>query len=173
MYKFPKSFFRYFLCKADCYFLSFFWLLGLVFGIIISSSAGDSVTSMMLTASESRMSIVSLLFVVLPFLFAALAAYFSKHWLLPAICFCRAFLFGFSAHTLSLCYGASAWIVQFFLMFTDFFVLPLYFWFCLKHICCRGVLFKRDLFACIAISVLVWIIDFCFISPYLAMLINY
>lgn len=149
-------------------------LFGCVLGTCVGNGAGLDVLSLMRASAESRVSIVGLLVVfALPFLLAAFAVLFSKPWLAAALCAWKAFCFCFCAVGICRAFEGSGWLVRLLLLFSGGCMLPVLIWFCLRQMGGaprRHILY--DLAVCAAFAVLIGCLDHCYVSPFLAMLIE-
>lgn len=160
--------------KMSTVFLAFSWLAGLVSGIFAFSAAGDTFLPLMRSCLYGSVSIISLLCVtILPFLFSTLAVYVSEPWLLLAVSFGKAFLFSLIAVGISVSFGSAGWLMRLLLMFSDFCVLPLLYWFWLRHISGQRVFNGFEIAAVLSLFVLIGSVDYCVISPFLASLISF
>ncbi len=150
--------------------LSLLWLLGLLLGVVLAGT-GDIVPSLMRTASGTPVTIVSLLLrCTLPFLISLLAIHFSKRWIVFLLCFFKAFLFGLCICSVTFCFYQASWIVILLLIFSDIVLMPVLFYFWIKHIDSVGVKMHSSMLCC-AIAIVVACVDYCYISPYLVLLI--
>lgn len=149
------------------------WMTGLMFGAFFSARAGDTYLLLMRTAASSRVSVTGLAAsAYLPFLFAAFAVSVNKPKLLYPICFCKAFLSCAAFCGAALAFGSAGWLVRSLLSFTDLCLLPVFCWFMIRHIGGDVETLKKDLALCTGAAVLVGSLDYCVVSPFLAMLIE-
>lgn len=153
--------------------LALFWCAGLVFGVYTASMADNTLISLMRSAVFSPVSIVGLLSsYLLPFLFTALAVFLSKSWLILPICFVKSFSYGLCARTVALTFGDSGWLLQLLFLFSDTCALSVLFWFWIRHLAGSRVTVIKDAAICIVVFIILGILDYCCVSPFLAMLIN-
>lgn len=153
--------------------LSLSWLAGLIAGIFCAVHADEPYFALMRMAAGSRVSIVGLVAsVLLPFLIAAFAVYISTPQLLYPLCFAKALLFSFGACGVYIAFGSAGWLAQFLLQFSDCLLLPVFCWFCIRHISGKGQALAKELAMCAAAVGLIGSIDYCVVSPFLAMLID-
>jgi len=104
--------------------LAFCWTLGLISGICLYFALPSS-GALMRGLLLAPVSIVWLfLSGVFPFLVSAFAVYISKPQLIFLISILKAFCFSFVALCLSDGFGAAGWLVRFFLLFHDMFIIP-------------------------------------------------
>lgn len=147
------------------------WCAGICCGMILATRADDTYFSLMRRAAMSPVSIVGLAAsAYLPFLLSAFAVYFGKHTFLYGICFVKALMFAMAAVGAELAFGSAGWLVRFLLQFSDILLLWLLFWFCLRHIRRESAGLRHHFGICTAAVMAVGSIDFCIISPFLAML---
>lgn len=154
--------------------LACFWSWGLVFGITLFFLAGGSTVSLMRRAAGCQVSIVSLLMTnLLPFLISALAVYIHKPRLLYGCAFFRGCLLGFVSLGTMMAFGSAGWLIRLLLMFSDICLAVLLYLYWLRHI---SGLRRFSGLACsgfAAASVLAASIDYCFVAPFLARLIDF
>lgn len=104
------------------------WISGFLFGCLIAGAAEPPISSLMLRALDTPMSIDGLLTAYfLPFLLAAAAAYFKRDVLLLVLCFWKAFSFAFLACCLMVSVNA-AWLLLPLLLFSDMYIGILLLW---------------------------------------------
>lgn len=160
--------------RACIVLLALFWCVGLFFGIYTACSFNDAFVPLMRAAVQCRVSIVGLLLILfLPFLFAAFAVYFSQPWLLLVIGFVKAFSFGFCCFAAQSCFGSAGWLVRLLLLFSDSCMLPVLCWFCVRHISGDLMAIRKDLILALALAIVVGSIDYYWVSPFLAALIDF
>lgn len=159
-------------CKLSVFLLAMLWCLGLILGVVVSSSAGEAFSSLMRLAFRSPVSIVSLLIVtLLPFLLTAVAVFFSKTWLFFPICFLKAFSYGYAMHAIVLSYGTSGWLIQLILIILDSLAMTVLLWLWIRHIAGRQQTFRIDGAVCAAVLLATAFTEYYFVSPFLATLI--
>lgn len=160
-------------CKTSPAFLALSWCLGLVCGILAARTARDTLIPLMRAAAGRPVWILDLLIVTtLPFLISAYAASLSEPWLLLAISAAKAFIFSFCAYGVSLAFGQSSWLVRFLFLFSDSCLIPVLFLFWLRHIEKNAPVRRWELIVCLAVAVIVGIIDYRIISPFLVALLS-
>ena len=152
--------------------LAFLFLAGLLCGAVTATFADTSYFLMMRRAATYPVSIVVLLpAIFLPLLFSAFAVYISQLWLLIPVVLSKAFTFGFLSCGIRASNPHSGWLIQFLFMFSDWFVLPILCWYWVRS--CRTKRFERSPFiAAVVIISGITILDFLFISPFLAHLLS-
>lgn len=170
-------FFRYdkpcFSSEIHSGFLVFFWISGLLFGILCYAKAGTFYSSLMPGALHGTVSIVSTLCVsILPFLFSCFSLCISMPFLLLVICFWKAFQFSYVSLGVMCCFSVSGWLIRWFLMFSDMVCLPLLFWFWHRHISGKYTINGAEVFLLLSLFLLIGSIDYCCISSFLTDLIN-
>ena len=155
-------------------FLAFSLTFGFSMGIYLARTMQDSMFSLMRAVAFSRVSIVGLFVLLfLPLLLSAAAVYFSIPAMVLPLSFCKGFCMGYCALGILFVFGSASWLVRLLLMFSDcFMILPLS-WFWIRHISgCRNML-RRDFLICSAIAIVIGIVDYFLVSPFLVMLMNY
>ena len=159
-------------CRQPAFLLALSCLSGAIFGYVCAVYCGASLLLLTRMAVFSPVSVVGLsACCLLPFLYAALAAYLSCHWLLYLLCFVKLFLFCFCGCVVYAAFGTAGWLVRSLFQFSDSCLLPVLCWFCLR---CLGSVKtrKRDFAFCLLTGAAVGILDFCVISPLLASFTN-
>lgn len=147
--------------------------VGLILGVISASSASDSVILLMRLAISRPVSIVGLLSIyLLPFVSSILAVFLSKSWMLLPICFLKALIFGFCARVITVLAGDPDWLLHILFLFSDTCSFVMLCWFWIRHISGRKVTVIQDAAICIVVFIILGTLDYCYISPFLAMLIK-
>ena len=148
------------------------WCAGLLIGIAAANSAGTILAPMMRSAVMAPVSIVGLsAAALLPFLLSAYAVSISEPWLLLIISTFKAFGFSFCACAVSLTFGQSSWLVRFLFLFSDHCLAPVLYLYWLRHISGERNFSGWETVCFVAAAVLIGVIDFCLVSPFLATLI--
>ena len=162
------------LCRETFIPLSVSWMLGLAFGLYFVLLTDDLISDLLYSASCYRISIVGMFLVIfLPIVISLIAAYFSAHFLIYLLCFCKAVSFSLVLCGIAVTFGHSGWLIRSLLLFSgSAAVIPLlWFWHnLLTPGCCSA---KRDFLICTAIAAAISAVDYFLVSPYLAMLMNY
>ena len=153
--------------------LASFFLLGHLLGVWFSGSASELLFSTMRMLPGSHASVIGLLSAaVLPFLFSACAVYLRQPLLLIPIAFWKAFLFSYVGYGLFRAWGSAGWLMLSLTMFSSFGSMPVLCWYWLRHIGGRPF----DLGACCLVLgglLIIGIIDYCLIVPFLANIITF
>lgn len=148
--------------------------MGLLCGISVFYSVGDSFFALMRIAGTRHVSIVSLLSVViLPFLLSAFVVYFSKFALLLPVCFFKAFVFSGISFIIVRAYGPAGWLFRYLFLFSDCMVMPILYWFWLRYVDGKHRFCGWEAAALVAIGLLIGSVDYRIISPMLARLIEF
>lgn len=151
----------------------FILLFGYLLGTFLAAETPVSYFTLMRSAANSPVSIVgSLISAFLPFLLAFAAVYFGRPALLYFILFCKAVAFSHCSMCCHFTFGYGGWLVRLLLQFSDILLLPVLCSFVILHLKQPRTLRKSNVFIYCSAVALVAIIKFCFISPYLAMLID-
>lgn len=152
--------------------LALTWLSGWLCGLLFAFLSDDFLISLMRGTLTAPVSIVRLLGAsTLPFLISTFAVFLLRPILLP-VCFLRAFLSGLLSGGLVRVFGSSAWLIRFFLMFGDILTAPILYWFWLRGVQNRHRPSFWETAACISAALLIGSVDYRFISPFLARLIE-
>lgn len=167
MARFLHRFFSELRRNANVAILAACFLVGLILGIRMSHEAEFSF-SLMRSALKSTVSIVRLLSVLLlPFLFSALAVYFSKPKLLYGIAFLKAFAFGFVSAGINAAFGSAGWLVRLLVMFSDCMSMPILWLYWLRHLPGKRVFQAADVMITVGCISLVGFLDHMLIMPLL------
>ena len=99
--------------NSQQYFLAFSWILGFIFGIVLSYLSSESVFLLMCSVSYSAASIVTLLITsFLPFLITIVAVFCSFPSLVRCVCFLQAFLLSFISLGIRSSISYAGWAVS-------------------------------------------------------------
>lgn len=109
---------------------------------------------------------------VLPFLLSAFAVRLSEPWLLLIISAFKAFSFSFCACGVSLAFGQSSWLVRFLFLFSDLCVIPLLYFYWVRHIRGGRSTVRWELPVFIGAAAAIGWVDYCFIAPFLVSIIE-
>jgi hypothetical protein len=149
------------------------WLAGLICGGIIATQASEPYLLLMRRAAQVPVSITGLLAAVfLPFLLIAISVYISKPWLIYWIVFFKACTFMIVGFSVASVYGSAGWLIRLLLQFTDGIMLPMLCWFACRHLNGGKDGLWRDTVICAVAVVCLGCIDYCNVSPFLALLIE-
>ena len=150
------------------------WICGLLLGIHYASQADDTYFLLMHTATITRVSITGLLAAVfLPFLFSAFAVYILRPELLLVICFLKAASFSCCSFGLMRAFESAGWLVRLLFQFSDYCMIPVLLWFSVRHIVVQKNPLWKDLLICGSWMLVVGVLDYCIVSPFLVGLIDH
>lgn len=163
-----------FWCRSCVSFLAFSWALGLSVGLILVSTVQESVFSLMRAAACCRVSIVGLIvLLIFPLFLSAFAVFLSiPVMLLPIACF-KGIALAFCALGVVYAFGSAGWLIRMLLMFSDSFMIPVLFWFWVRHISGNRNLLRRDFLICAAFAVVIGAMEYFLVSPYLVVLMKH
>ena len=159
--------------KGSTIFLALYWCLGLLTGVLFFHAYGSSFSLMMRSILQDSVSIVDLLSVGLyPFLFSAFAVLISSPWLLLPIAFFRAFLLSFVSAQILASFGSAGWLLRPLLLFSDVLSAPLLYFY--MHRCLSSKFYHPvcSFFLILCSSLLIGSLDYVYILPFLADVIN-
>ena len=152
------------------WFLVFAWSAGLFLGAFVFRFSGFT-SSLMHGLLEDSVSIVSLFSVsFLPFLFSAFAVSIGLPWLLYPICFTKALCFSYVSAAIMAGFHCAGWLVRSLFMFSDLLSAPMLFLYGLRSIVHTGRFHLWEFLVVFCTLLLIGSIDYCFVSPFLAML---
>lgn len=152
-------------------FFTFIWFLGIVAGYVLHGIAGFTFQPWMRGIFSSSVSIVGLLRIAfLPFLFSAFAVFICLPGLLYPICFVKSLVFSAVSFGLWNSFGSAGWLVWLLLMFTDVMSLPVLYWYSRRYVSGLRSFSGAEFLMTSAVLALIGSIDYCYISPFLALL---
>ena len=155
--------------RVRSYILTVLWPLSFLVGCLFYLSARSIFSPLMCSAVSGSVSIVSLLLCTLfPFLLSAFAVFLSGPWLLILIGFCKSFLFGFLSLGLVLSFGSGGWFLRFLVLSTDILLFPLLFWYLHRNLLTIPKSFLVESAFVISLALLIGIVYFVYILPFLA-----
>ena len=140
-------------------------------GIIFAASAGNHYFLLMRKAASCFVTIVgSAVTVLLPFLVSVFVITHSKLWL--AYCICGSYIFSLSSTCYAICrsFGTAGWLIQGMMQFPDICLTPVLI--CLFLLRIKGKCNRESCICCIIFAIVIGMIDYCLISPFLANLID-
>ena len=140
-------------------------------GVIFAASAGDSYFLLMRKATGCFVSIVgSAVTVLLPFLVSVFVIIHSKPGLVYLIC--GIYIFSLSSACYAICrfFGSAGWLIQMMLLFSDICLTPVLIW--LSGLRFTGKCSRRCCICSVVLATVIGMIDYCWISPFLANLID-
>lgn len=159
--------------RLSPWFLGVSWLSGMVLGTLTANATKDDLIPMIQSSICSPVSIIGLLAAaLLPFLLSAFAVLMSEPWLLLIISTFKAFSFSFCACGVSLAFGQSGWLVRFLFLFSDLCLVPLLYFYWLRHISGNIKVRQWELPICLCAAAAIGGIDYCFIAPFLVSLME-
>ena len=157
-------------CNVSVVYLAYSFLLGLVFGSLISSGSGFSSVSLMRAAPCGSMSIVGLFTVsMLPLLISAFAVFTSQIWLLIPLAFLESFCFSYVGIGILAGFGSAGWLVCLLMMLPEGLLMGGLWWFWQRCLNDRG--FRSGLLVFVVSCGIIWL-NYSVISPFLAEIIN-
>lgn len=158
--------------KAYPFFLAFFWLFGLCFGVMAFVLADVSFVSLMRSFFDCAVSIFGLLWTILPFLISTAAFFLAAPWLLYLICFVKAFLLSFLTCGICIAFGSAGWLIRTLILFEDLVTAPLLYGYWLYFLSDEGLYKKASTALALSVSLLLCSLEHCFVSPFMVRLIN-
>ncbi len=148
-------------------------LAGLLAGIEFSFPVKETLNVLILKAAQTKVSFIGLLSTaVLPFLLAFWLVHFGKEKYLLIVCFCKAFLLSVGSIGCYFAFGQGSWLVRFLLQFSDIVLFPFLCWYAMNNLCGKMYSGNQDRLLCSLAFTVFAGIDYCVVSPFLAMLID-
>ena len=153
--------------------LALFWLSGVTAGCAMTVSDPLNICALMRSAGKYRVSIVWLgLLSVLPLLVISVVTCYRLHYFIFPLCALRGLTFGVCCSGVYLAFGSAGWLVSGLLLFSSILRMPVLLWYCLRCLSKPLLRMKRDLIKCIAITLLVTLVDYLWVSPFLSVLMT-
>ena len=147
------------------------WLIALFLGTYCAAMSDPSVFSLVRRPTFGKVSTVCLMAAqLLPFLFAAYAAYISNSILLISVGSVKLFSFGFIGYLIWAAFGSAGWLIRFLMLFSDVTLVPILCLFCLRIHAGRTKVMK-ELLICMGIVVMIVLLDGFFFSTLLEKMI--
>lgn len=148
------------------------WILGIVCGVFFSLNVDSLVYSYIRRASDGSLTFLSLIIArVSPIIISVVLTQISYALLFLYVYF-KAFSYGFSLCVVLMAYGNAGWLLNILLLFSEFFVICNLLWLwivsCSKS---HGNNYKSLIISIVA-STMIGLVDYIFISPYVAVLFN-
>lgn len=159
-------------CSFRVCFLAFLWVSCLVVGCFIAS--GDSfIVSLMRLAPGSEVSIVGLAVVlILPLLISVVGLYYQKPVVVYAFSSLKAFCSGYLLYAVSVAFGSASWLMRMLLLFSDIGITIIVLWLVFRHLNGRGRTFKADIALSFFAAIMIGIMDYLLVTPFLQSLMD-
>lgn len=159
--------------KMEMFFLALFACCGAVLGVIVSFSSEPYISLMMRMAASSRVSIFGLMLsAIIPFLVTVVAYCFSKPSLFFPISFFKAFSYTLAMCSVRTAFFQAGWLVCMLLLFSDTAAILLLYWYWIRNIHGFRDSALTEMLFCIAVTLIVAVIDYIWVFPFLMALIN-
>ena len=154
--------------------LNVFWILGVIIGCVSALYMTDSCKDLLVRSIVISAEPIGLLTVTfLPLVLSALAVYLSNRWLLIAVAFFKAIAFSYISMGLAVCLPASGWLIRLFLLFSDWCMLPILYWFWIRALSDNNTSWTKDIILTAAAGVVICVLDFSIISQFLNEILFY
>lgn len=149
------------------------FLSGLLLGGLLSRLAGSSLLVLVFAAGEDTASVLGLAAVLLvPLLISFFVFYYNVPVLVFPIAFIKAVIFGFCSCCIMFTYGDSGWLVRSLLLFSDSMMLVVLCWYWIRQLGNGRLRLKQNTLLCSYLAVLIGMVDYMYISPFAAMLLQ-
>lgn len=153
--------------------LALCWVSSILLGIALSVVLADYAIVLIQSLVLKRVSIIGLLLVLfLPISMRLIAKPLSAHWIIYVATALRGISFGFCLFLLLISYSDSAWLLVFFLMFSGIGIQIPVFLISIRCLCGSFTYWRRNAFFCLSFAILLGVIDYCVISPFLITLMQ-
>ena len=141
------------------------------FGVLCSTALSPIYISLMHISAGRSVSIVgSFVAVVVPYFVSVLVVTNFKRWLIYAICSVRIFLFTAAYFAISAGFGSAGWLIGLMLLFPDITLIPMLIFMSIRQF--LGLSAKRDRVLAMVYIGVIGILNYCTVSPFLAMIIE-
>lgn len=161
-----------FSCRFGAIILAFSWTVSLICGVCFSAK-DLSVVVLMRLLPYSQVSIVGLIFVLLlPLLIAILCLFYAKPVVLNILFIIKGFFLGYFLYGVKVAFGDSGWLMRFLVSFSDSCMSLVLLWFGFRQIEKNKLSLKKDAIVASAATLIIGIIDYFLVSPFLASLMN-
>lgn len=146
--------------------LAFTWFLGLLSGLGLFLSSGESFCWLIHQAVRAKTSFAMLCgTLLLPFLFSVIAVYLSKPLFLLIVCFFKAALLMFVSSGVYYFYGSAGWLVRILLMFSSISFAPVLYLFWHRYVSGHNVFIFRNSVGFLLLAFVLVGIDYSIIIP--------
>ena len=158
-------------CRKSWTFLAVSCLAGALAGVLISNAVGNHYFLLMRMATGSRVSIVGLAASIwIPFLVSVIFIVHSKPWFACLICTLHITDFVITGYTLAVSFAHAGWLTGCLMQFSDICLIPALLYLCAIRI--LGKQCKRMVIYLVVFAIVVGMIHYSLISPFLANLIE-
>ena len=154
--------------------ISFFWLLGLCFGISLAFFSTDRSAIMLHTAMEQNAPIVFVLLVgVLPIAILAMAIKYSLFWVACPLNLLTGMCRGYCGMLIFIAFRHGTWLLRTLFLFSSGIGSVLVWFLLIRNYTTAGQTFKQDLRLVAVVYLIIFAIDQLLISPFLSDLVKY
>ena len=156
------------------YILHFFWILGGILGCLSALMMPERTAELMfhsVTASVNLSGLIASVF--LPVLLSGISVYLCRRWILIAAAFFKAISFTYISVGLASSFPVSGWLIQFFMLFSDWCMMPILLWFWTRAGSCNNATANKDLMYLIISGILVFVFDYCIVLPFFTEILFY
>lgn len=161
-----------FSCSFGAIILAFFWTVSLICGVCFSAK-DLSVVVLMRLLPYSQVSIVGLFLVLFfPLLITILCFYFEKPIVFIVLLVIKGFFLGYFLYGMNAAFGDSGWLLRLLTAFSDSFMVFVLLWFGVRQTGSRTVSFRKDVVIAVSATLIIGILDYFLVSPFLGLLMN-
>ncbi len=143
------------------------WFAGLSLGFVAARFYGDTLVSCLSLAAGSQATLATPLVTLFPLLVSALAVIIIHPNFLYAICFVRGIILAMMLQALTACYDSGIYLAALFLLFSCMLFSPVLLWYWWRRLSLQMDNFIADTLVCAAVGIVIGLIDYWFISPFL------
>lgn len=154
-----------------CIFLAICAVISFGIGHVLAGLAGDHYFRLLRVAASGYLSLDGLLLsVFLPYFIAMMLVSWRKPFMIYLICGLRCITVSACGYGIFRSFEYGGWLISFLMQFFDYCLLPVFLWFSYRTL--SGVRRKRDTAIYLAALILIGILNYMFISPFLVTLID-
>lgn len=158
-------------CRTKWSALALCSVIGAVLGVLLTDAFGYHYLLLMRMAAKSRVSIVgTAVSVWIPFVVSFIILIHSKPWLVYLLCTTHIFRFACIGLALQRSFDSAGWLIRGLLQFPDLCLIPVLLYVAVCKL--NGTMRKRLIVCCIVFGIIIGMMDYILISPFLADLMN-
>lgn len=155
------------LCFSMCF------IIGLLLGALLARfTIGRGNATIVMAATCSALLPVQIVIMVVPLAISVLAVRLSASIAFFPLCLIRSFTFGYCSCGVFMAFQSAGWLIKGLLLFSDSILIVPLLWFWLRHLDGSRQHLKSDALLYVGFSLIVCFLDFLYISPFLALILQ-
>ena len=172
MYTKAIRFLSFFLQKKLRVIFAIVLVSGIFLGAKLAYATSTTVNDLARTVGNGTLTFGGMIAVLLvPLMLSLFVFRLRIPLLILPIAFLKSAAFAFSCCCVMLSYGDSGWLIRFFLLFSDSAMYVVLCWYWLSHLDGNHHRIKQNTIICFLLATVIGIVDYIYVSPFLAMLI--